>query len=81
MEIKEIDLHGLSHDDAVSITENYLLLESSNSKGNGFEIKIITGNSPKLSIRIIQEVLDKYQFKWYTLPYNSGAIIVSENFL
>lgn len=74
--MKEIDLHGLYHDDAVDVVENILLHES--TLGSSFECKIITGNSPKLQIRLIQEVLDKHDFDYTIPPYNSGVIIVSE---
>lgn len=74
--MKEIDLHGLYHDDAVDIVENILLHES--SLGNTFEYKIITGNSPKLQIRLIQEVFDKHDFNYTVPPYNPGMILVSE---
>lgn len=77
--MKEIDLHGLTHEEALSTLENFLLLESSKSHGS-FECRIITGNSPKLQIRIIQEILDTHDFKWYHHPYNTGCIIVSETF-
>lgn len=76
--MKELDLHGLSHGEAVLETENFLLKES--SKGS-FECKVITGDSPKLQIRIIREVLDKYDFNWVTVAYNPGVLIVSQTFL
>ena len=76
--MKEIDLHGLSHDDAVLEAENFLLKEST---GGSFQCRVITGNSPKLQIRIIQEVLDKYDFTYSTPSYNPGVLIVSETFL
>ena len=79
--MKELDLHGLTHDEAVLETENFLLLESANNAYDSFECRIITGNSPKLQIRIIQEVLDKHNFSWISPPHNNGAIIVSETFL
>ena len=76
--MKEIDLHGLTHEDAVLETENFLLKES--AKGS-FECRVITGNSPKLQIRIIKEVLDKYDFNWISVAYNPGVLIVSQTFL
>ena len=76
--MKEIDLHGLAHEEAVLKVENFLIRES--SKGS-FECKVITGDSPKLQIRIIREVLDKYDFNWVTVAYNPGVLIVSETFL
>jgi DNA-nicking Smr family endonuclease len=38
--MKEIDLHGLTHDEAVLKVENFVLLESQNEL---FECRIITG--------------------------------------
>lgn len=76
--MKELDLHGLDHATAVDITENFLLLESSKGDSNPLEVKIITGNSPRLVSRIVSEVLDKHNFNWDSIPYNPGAIIVSE---
>lgn len=78
--MKQIDLHGLTHDEAVLETENFLLLESANNAYDSFECKIITGNSPKLQTRIIQEVLDKHNFTWTSPAYNTGCLIVSETF-
>ena len=77
----EIDLHGMTHDEAVLETENFLLTESANNAYDSFECKIITGISPKLQIRIINEVLDKHNFTWVSPLYNSGCLIVSETFL
>ena len=78
--MKEIDLHGLSHEDAILTLEDFLLLESSKSN-DSFECRVITGNSHKLQIRIIKEVLDKYDFNWISVAYNPGVLIVSETFL
>lgn len=72
----EIDLHGFTHDEAIFAVEDILIKESMQS--DDIDITIITGNSPQLQIRIIQEVLDKYNFKWYTPSYNNGVLVVSE---
>lgn len=71
----KIDLHGFTHDEAVFTVEEALIKES--LKSNDIDITIITGNSPSLQIRLIQEVLDKHDFKWYTPSYNNGIIVVS----
>ncbi len=76
--MKELDLHGLSHEDAVLETENFLLKESTQGS---FQCKVVTGNSPNLQIRIIREVLDKYDFEWNSVAYNPGMLIVSQTFL
>jgi len=78
LEMKEIDLHGLTHDEAVSKAENFILLESANANGGAFSCRIITGNSPKLQIRIIREVVDKHDFDYHSTPYNNGELIVTD---
>lgn len=79
--MKQIDLHGLYHDEALLKVENFLLLESVKEPNGFFECTIITGNSPQLQEKIIKNVLDKHNFSWYMSGYNQGAIIVSETFL
>ena len=79
--MKQIDLHGLFHDEALLKVENFLLLESAKKLNEVFECKIITGNSPTLQEKIIKNVLDKHNFSWSVSSYNQGAIIVSDTFL
>jgi len=71
--MKEIDLHGLTHDEAVLKVENFVLLESQNEL---FECRIITGNSLKMSTKVI-EMLKEHGFRWYVPSWNVGEIIVS----
>ena len=73
MEVKEIDLHGMSHQDAFDTAENFVLLESQNEL---FQCKIITGNSWKMKIGILN-MLDKHKFKYYVPGWNGGEVIVS----
>lgn len=73
--MNELDLHGLTHDDAISKTEEFLLMES--LKGIGFNCRIITGNSKILQDKIINEILLKHKFKFYIPSWNNGEIIVS----
>ena len=75
LEMNEIDLHGLPHEKALQITEDFLLEES---VVEVFQCRIITGNSLKLQNKIINEVLDPYNFKWYIPAWNTGEIIVME---
>jgi DNA-nicking Smr family endonuclease len=70
----EIDLHGLKHQQAIEAVETLLIGES--QKGS-FQIRIITGKSSDLQIRIIQEVLDTHGFQWETPTYNQGELIVT----
>lgn len=72
MEVKEIDLHGMTHEEAVLKAENFVLLESQNEL---FECRIITGNSYKMTTKIIK-MLSEYGFNYYIPTWNSGEIIV-----
>jgi DNA-nicking Smr family endonuclease len=69
----EIDLHGLSHLQALEETENKLLLVSQNLN---FRFNIITGNSSSLQKKIIKNILDKYKFNYYVPSSNLGKIVV-----
>ena len=71
--MKELDLHGMTHEEAVLEAENFVLLESQNSL---FQCRIITGNSLKMSTKVI-EMLKEHGFHWYVPSWNTGEIIVS----
>jgi DNA-nicking Smr family endonuclease len=73
--MNEIDLHGISHEKAIEMAEDFVLSES---VVEVFQCRIITGNSMKLQTKIIDEVLTPYKFKWYIPAWNSGEIIVME---
>lgn len=73
-----IDLHGMSHKEALSKTEEALIKASMD---NGMEFEIITGNSTILQQKIIDEILGKHNFSYYIPSSNLGMIIVSENVL
>lgn len=70
--MKEIDLHGMSHYEAVLEAENFVLLESEDEL---FECRIITGNSMAMQSKII-EMLKEHNFKYYIPSWNTGEIIV-----
>ena len=70
--MKEIDLHGLTHDEAVLEAENFVLLESEDEL---FECRIITGNSMGMQSKVI-EMLKHHNFKYYIPSWNTGEIIV-----
>ena len=55
---KSIDLHGKSHEDAIIIVEEYLLM---NSFDNSLDLELITGNSPVLQNKIINNILKKHE--------------------
>lgn len=70
--MKELDLHGLTHEEAVLKAEDFVLLESQDEL---FECKLITGNSMKMK-SVIVEMLERYDFKWWIPAWNTGEIIV-----
>ena len=70
--MKELDLHGMTHEEAVLEAENFILLESQDEL---FECRLITGNSMRMHTKII-EMLKKHKFKYYIPSWNTGEIIV-----
>lgn len=71
----EIDLHGFTHDEAVFAVEDILIKES--IKSQVIDVIIITGQSPKLQERIIEDVLERHNFSYYIPGWNTGQIIVN----
>ena len=71
----EIDLHGLTHKQAITKVEEYLLL---NSVKNIVEVKLITGNSSILQNKLIK-LCDRYNFSYYIPAHNMGEMYVSDN--
>ena len=71
-----LDLHGLTHKEAVKKTESMLIGASFDK---AMEVEIITGKSKTMQDKIIKEVIDVYNFSYYIPTYNQGIIIVSEN--
>ena len=70
--MKELDLHGMTHNEAVLEAENFVLLESQDEL---FECRLITGNSMRMQTKII-EMLKKHKFKYYIPSWNTCEIIV-----
>jgi len=70
--MKELDLHGMTHSEAVLEAEDFVLRLSVDEL---FECRIITGNSMKMQSKII-EVLKQHKFKYYIPSWNTGEIIV-----
>lgn len=70
--MKELDLHGMTHSEAVLEAENFVLLESNDEL---FECRLITGNSMRMQEKIIQ-MLKEHNFKYYIPSWNTGEIIV-----
>ena len=72
---KVIDLHGVSHEKALVMVEEYLLM---NSFGNDLELELITGKSPKLQKKIIENILTKYDFNYYNPNHNTGMMYITD---
>ncbi len=74
----EIDLHGLSHNEAVKKVESELI---SISLQKYYTVEIITGKSKEMQRKIINEVLEPQKFFYYIPLYNGGIIIVYDDIL
>ena len=72
---KIIDLHGLSHEESLIKVEEYLLL---NSFDNDLDLELITGQSPKLQEKIINQILTKHNFNYYIPKYNTGVMFITD---
>ena len=72
---KVIDLHGLSHDKSLVKVEEYLLLNSFN---NDLDLELITGKSPKLQEKIINQILIKHDYNYYIPNYNTGVMFITD---
>ena len=64
--IKQLDLHGIRHNDVDRLVENFVLL-------NNPPIRIITGNSSRM-IELVVGVLDKHNIKYE--KFKPGQITV-----
>ena len=73
---KSIDLHGKSHEDAIIIVEEYLLM---NSFDNSLDLELITGNSPVLQNKIINSILKKHEFSYYIPNHNRGVMYITNS--
>tara|TARA_B100000886_G_scaffold179976_1_gene123451 strand:- start:163 stop:399 length:237 start_codon:yes stop_codon:yes gene_type:complete len=73
---KSIDLHGKSHEEALIIVEDYLLL---NSFDNSLDLELITGNSTTLHYKIINTILKKHEFSYYIPNHNRGVMYITNS--
>ena len=69
----KIDLHGKTHPEGLELIEEYMLLNS--VKGN-VSLRVITGNSPIMQKKIINQICNKYGFSYYIPSHNPGEIII-----
>ena len=72
--MKEIDVHGMLHSDAIIFIEDVELEQS--LKTNLFEVKVITGNSPRLQRRIKNQICKKHNLKCDIPTYNLGTMLI-----
>lgn len=72
----KIDLHGLTHKEAISKTELFLIGASFDK---AMVAEIITGKSEYLQQKIITDILGEYKFDYYIPLHNTGMIIVIQD--
>jgi len=66
-----LDLHGIKHENARNIIEDFILLHSC-------PMEIITGNSLEMQ-KFTKEVLDKYKLYAFHKNFNNiGSVVVVE---
>ena len=70
-----MDLHGLTHEESLVKVEEYLLL---NSFDNDLDLELITGKSPKLQNKIINQILNRHSFNYYIPDYNTGVMFITD---
>jgi hypothetical protein len=66
--VKELDLHGIPHEEVRNAVENFVLT-------NDAPFRIITGLSERMR-NLTQNILDKHKFQHYVPAHNAGEIIV-----
>ena len=69
----EIDLHGKTHPEGLELIEECMLLNS--TKGS-VSLKVITGNSPVMQKKIIDQICNRHGFSYYIPPHNPGEMII-----
>ena len=69
--MKQLDLHGVKHEDVDRIVENFVLLTTP-------PLTIICGNSDRM-IKLVQETLDRiyeeHNIKWCVWNHNTYKIL------
>lgn len=69
----KIDLHGKTHSEGLELIEEYMLL---NSVKGSVSLQVITGNSPVMQKKIIEQICKKYGFSYYIPSHNPGEIFI-----
>lgn len=73
-----LDLHGKTHSESLRLVEDWVMKLS--TKGS-FQLKVITGKSPVLQGKLIEEVLEEWNFNYYIPASNQGMIVVTYDYL
>ena len=68
----KIDLHGKTHPEGLELIE-YMLLHS--VKGS-VSLHVITGNSPVMQKKIIDQICNRHGFSYYIPSHNPGEMII-----
>ena len=63
----------MSHNESIVKVEEIMLVNS--AKGS-VDLTVITGNSPSLQAKIINQICDKHGFVYYKPPHNAGEIVI-----
>ena len=69
----KIDLHGKTHPEGLELIEEYMLLHS--VKGS-VSLHVITGNSPVMQKKIIDQICNRHGFSYYIPSHNPVVIII-----
>ena len=69
----KIDLHGKTHPEGLELIEEYMLL---NSLKGSVSLHVITGNSPIMQKKIIDQICSKHGFSYYIPSHNPGEIFI-----
>ena len=73
--MKEIDLHGLEHNEVKNLLGNWLIIEC--NKGN-MPLKLITGKSKRMK-DVVTKIANKFNFKvTEPLDGNAGVLVIRE---
>ncbi len=69
----KVDLHGMTHNEAIEKVEEIMLV---NSARGSVDLTVITGNSPSLQSKIINQICDKHGFAYYKPHHKTGEIVI-----
>ena len=69
----KIDLHGKTHPEGLELIEEYMPL---NSVKGRVSLHVITGNSPVMQKKIIDQICKKHGFSYYIPSHNPGEIFI-----